>query len=51
MGVAATMIARLLKRYPWISYVGLALIAYVAMMMIWEGTHEIHEAAVRAKLI
>jgi predicted tellurium resistance membrane protein TerC len=51
MGVAATMIARLLKRYPWISYVGLALIAYVALMMIWEGSHEIHEAAVRAKLI
>ena len=34
MGIAATFIAKILKRYPWISYVGLALIAYVALKMI-----------------
>jgi YjbE family integral membrane protein len=45
MGVAATFIARLLKRYPWISYVGLALIAVVAVSMIWEGGKEIWHAA------
>jgi YjbE family integral membrane protein len=51
MGVAATMIARLLKRFPWISYLGLGLIAYVALVMIWEGSHEIFDEAVRMKLI
>jgi len=44
MGVAATLIARILKRYPWISYLGLALIAWVAVMMIWEGAHEVIDA-------
>ena len=41
MGVAATFIARVLKRFPWLSYVGLFLIAWVAVVMIYEGTHEI----------
>jgi YjbE family integral membrane protein len=50
MGVAATMIARLLKRFPWISYLGLALIAYVALVMIWEGSHEIYDVAKEARL-
>ena len=37
MGLAATMIAGLLKQFHWISYVGLAVIAYVALRMIYEG--------------
>ena len=37
MGVAASYVARLLHRFPWISYLGLALIAWVALAMIWEG--------------
>jgi YjbE family integral membrane protein len=41
MGAAATVIARILHRYFWISYVGLALIAYVAVRMIWEGGWEV----------
>jgi predicted tellurium resistance membrane protein TerC len=45
MGIAATFIARLLRRYPWISYVGLALIAIVAVTMIWEGGKEVWHAA------
>jgi YjbE family integral membrane protein len=45
MGIAATFIARLLRRYPWISYVGLTLIAIVAVSMIWEGGKEIWHAA------
>jgi YjbE family integral membrane protein len=41
MGFAATFIARLLSRYPWIAYVGLAIILYVAASMIWEGGQEV----------
>ncbi len=37
MGVAATLIARLLNCHRWISYLGLILIAWVAFAMIWEG--------------
>jgi YjbE family integral membrane protein len=44
MGAAATVIARMLHRYFWISYVGLALIAYVALRMIWEGGWEVSHA-------
>jgi YjbE family integral membrane protein len=41
MGVAASMIARLLNRHPWIAYVGLAIILYVAADMIWRGALEV----------
>jgi YjbE family integral membrane protein len=41
MGVAASMIARLLNRHRWIAYVGLAIILYVALDMIWRGAHEV----------
>jgi YjbE family integral membrane protein len=41
MGVAAGYIARLLQRYPVLSYVGLALIVYVAGEMLWEGKDDI----------
>jgi YjbE family integral membrane protein len=41
MGAAATFIAGLLKRFPWIAYVGLIIIVYVAGKMIWDGTHEV----------
>ncbi len=37
MGVAATFIARLLHRYRWIGYVGLVIVLYVALHMMWEG--------------
>ena len=37
-------IARLLQRHRWIAYVGLAIILYVALSMIWEGSFEIHDA-------
>jgi YjbE family integral membrane protein len=45
MGFAAVMIARLLDRYHWIAYVGLAVIFYVALRMIWDGAWEIARAA------
>jgi YjbE family integral membrane protein len=41
MGLAASFIARLLNRYRWIAYVGLAIILYVALDMIWRGGHEV----------
>jgi YjbE family integral membrane protein len=41
MALAAGFIARLLKSYPWISWVGLAIIVYVALEMIWRGTQEV----------
>ena len=44
MAVASTFIANLLDRYHWISYIGLAIIAYVAGDMIWRGGFELHIA-------
>ena len=41
MGAAATVIANLLKRYHWIAYVGLAVILWVAVDMIWRGSMEV----------
>lgn len=41
MGIAAAMIAGLLRRYPWINYAGLIIVLYVALRMIWDGGHQI----------
>ena len=41
MGLAATFIARLLNKHRWIAYLGLAIIVYVALKMMWEGWHEV----------
>ena len=40
-GLAASWIAKLLHRYRWIGYVGLAIVVYVALHMIWEGAHKV----------
>ncbi len=45
MGLAAAVIARLLSRYHWIAYVGLAIIFYVALRMIYDGALELLQAA------
>ena len=45
MGAAASVIARLLSRFHWIAYIGLAVILYVAVRMIWDGGMEIMAAA------
>ncbi len=50
MGIAASFIARLLHRYRWIAYVGLAIIFYVALRMIWDGAFEIQEAVALSQL-
>jgi YjbE family integral membrane protein len=41
MGAAASLIANLLQRHRWIAYVGLLIILYVALTMIWEGSLEV----------
>ncbi len=41
MGVAATFIAKLLDKHRWIAWVGLLLILYVSIQMIYEGTIDI----------
>ncbi|MCP3383263.1 TerC family protein [Bradyrhizobium sp. CCGUVB4N] len=45
MGVAASFIARLLHDQRWIAYVGLAVILYVAVDMIFRGTLDIMRVA------
>jgi len=41
MGFMSHYIARLLTRHLWISWIGLAIILYVALEMIWSGSHQI----------
>jgi predicted tellurium resistance membrane protein TerC len=41
MGVAASLIARLLQKHRWIAYLGLAVILYVALEMTYRGAHEV----------
>ena len=41
MGVAATWIASLLHRYRWIGYVGLVIVLYVALHMMWQGHQQV----------
>ncbi|MBL8655135.1 MAG: TerC family protein [Alphaproteobacteria bacterium] len=41
MGIAAIYIARMLQKHHWIAYVGLLLILYVALKMMWDGLPEI----------
>jgi len=41
MGVAATVISRLMERYSWIAYVGCALIVYIGLKMIYEDVHRL----------
>lgn len=44
MGLAATFIARLLHKHRWIAYVGLVIILYVALEMIYRGAMEVWPA-------
>lgn len=49
MGVAANGLSRVLSRYPAIAYVGIAIVLYVALHMIWDGYRgaviDLHEVA------
>lgn len=48
MGLAASFIAQLLQRHRWIAYVGLVIILYVAIDMVWRGWHEVAPLAAAA---
>ena len=41
MAVASHFIAGLLVRFPWITWIGLLIVVYVALSMIWDGWHQI----------
>ncbi|HEY3694325.1 TerC family protein [Phenylobacterium sp.] len=41
MGIAAHAIARLLQRFRWIGYVGLVIVLYVALHMMWQGYRDV----------
>lgn len=41
MGVAANIIARYIDRYRWVGWLGLLVILWVALKMIWEGAHDV----------
>ncbi|MEG1452049.1 TerC family protein, partial [Brevundimonas sp.] len=41
MGVAATYIAKVLHRFSWIGYIGLVVVLYVALHMIWDGARQV----------
>jgi YjbE family integral membrane protein len=41
MAVAANYIAKLLARLPWITWIGLLIILYVAIDMMWRGSLEL----------
>jgi predicted tellurium resistance membrane protein TerC len=41
MGLGANLVAKLVQRYHWISWIGLFVILYVALKMVWEGWHQV----------
>jgi YjbE family integral membrane protein len=41
MAVASHFIAGLLVKYPWITWIGLLIILWVALSMIYQGSHEV----------
>jgi len=41
MGVAANLVARLLERYRWIAWGGLLIVLYIALKLVWDGSHEV----------
>ena len=41
MGIAANLIAKYIERYRWIGYLGLVVIMWVALKMIWDGWNHV----------
>ncbi len=39
--IAADRLAKLLERYRWIAWIGLAVVLYVSLNLIWDGGREI----------
>jgi len=51
MGTAASFVAKLIQRYHWIAWLGLLLILYVALKMIFEGWHQVSPMVAAAMTI
>jgi len=41
MGVAASLVAKLLTRFRWLAWVGLAIVLYVSLTMIYDGSFQV----------
>jgi predicted tellurium resistance membrane protein TerC len=39
MGVAATLIAKVIEKHRWIAVVGIVIIVFAGARMVWEGGH------------
>ena len=48
MGVAASLIARIVSRYSWIAWLGILAIVLAGAVMIWEDMHSFFPAALPA---
>lgn len=48
MGVAASLIARIINRYRWIAVVGIVIILFAGTRMVWEDAHNFFPAYVPA---
>ncbi len=44
MGLAAAATAKMMHRWPWLGWVGLFIVLYVALKMIWDGLHQLAPA-------
>jgi YjbE family integral membrane protein len=41
MGLGANLVAKLVQKHHWIAWIGLVIILYVALGMVWEGWHQV----------
>jgi len=48
MGVAASIIARVINKYQWIAYIGIVIILFAGLRMIWEDGHNFFPAIIPA---
>ncbi len=44
MAVAANLVARVVERQRWLAWAGLLMVVYVALRMVWEGSHQVASA-------
>lgn len=49
MGLASNLVARLLARYRWIAWIGLAIVTAVALRMIYDGSTEVMQHALEVE--
>jgi len=41
-GLAAMGVAKFMQKWPWLGYVGLVVVLYVALHMMWDGAEQLH---------